>query len=469
LLSFFKFNDPIRLLGIALLLLLLRLPYIWMGTPITQPEMLWMLLGEKLSEGFMIYRDVKDNTAPLSAIIYGGLHMLFGRSIWPYHVLSAGIIFFHAAYLNHLLISHKSYEENTYLPACIMVILFHLSYDLLTLSPALMGGTFLLLAIGKLFRLASINQNNTEAILLLGIFGGLAPCFHFPLLFFLPVLLFIGLFINNFNFQELLLSMFSFFLPLSLITLYFFWIDSLMDFVQNVMQPAWRAEGVWHLSYGELLYVFFFPVMFTLLGLIFTSIGGRLFIHQQKQKQLVLIFGLFGFLLLIFNYRWIPFQFIPFVPIMAYLINHLILRNERMFVQSVFFYALLISVPFFGYSWFFYKKNDASFADYAIVTPSGTAATEGKKILVLGDDLSPYQNAYLATGYLNPRLSKEYLGNLEDLESMHHVLVQFHKDAPKLVMDDGEVFSSMLPYYPTLTYRQLRPGVFELQPGGKGN
>ncbi len=462
-LSFFKFNDPIRLLGIVLLLLLLRLPYIWVGVPITQPEMLWMLLGEKLSEGFLLYRDIKDNTAPLSAYIYGGLHMLFGRSVLPYHLLSVGIIFFQATYLNHLLISHKSYEENTYLPACITVILFHLSYDLLTLSPALMGSTFLLLAMGQLFRLASINQNNTETILLLGVFGGLAPCFHFPLLFFLPVLLFIGLFINNFNFQELLLSLFSFFLPLSLITLYFFWKDSLFDFTHNIMQSAWKAERIWHVSTGELLYIFFFPLTFSLLGLIFTSVGGRLFIHQQKQKQLMLFFGLFGCLLLIFNYRWIPYQFIPFIPVMVYLINHLILRNGRLFVQSVFFYALLISVPFFGYSWFFYKNNDASFTDYAIVTPSGQPFLDGKRILVLKDDLSLYQNAYPATGYLNPRLSKLFLNDVENLENMHRTMVQFHRDPPEWVIDNGKVFSSMLPYYPILNYREVRQGVFELE------
>ncbi len=148
---------------------------------------------------------------------------------------------------------------------------------------------------------------------------------------------------------------------------------------------------------------------------------------------------------------------------MAYFINHLLLRNERLFVQSVFFYALLISVPFFGYSWFFYKKNDASFIDYAIITPSNHSYLDGKKILVLGDDLSPYQNAYPATGFLNPKISKMYLKDTKSMENMHHVLRQFQMDSPEWVIDNEEVFLSMAPFYPTLNYNQIKPGIFELQ------
>ncbi|WP_157971949.1 hypothetical protein [Pleomorphovibrio marinus] len=468
-LSFFKFNDPIRLVGIILLLLLLRLPYMWMGTPVTQPEMLWLLVGERISEGFMLYTDIRDNTAPLSALIYGGLHFIFGRTLWPYHLLASFIIFLQSAYINSLFLSHKSYDENTYLPAFITVLLFHFSYDLLTLSPVLLGSTFLLLAIGQLFSLATINQNNTEAIVLLGLFAGLAPCFHFPLLFFLPVMILTGLFISNFNFQELLLSIVGYFLPLSIIGLFFFWNGAFMDFVQGLMSPGWKLDSLAHVSYRELLYVMAFPIGFTVFGYLATSLWGRLYIHQQKQKQIVMIYGLGAVLLVFLNYRVIAYQFIPFIPLMVFFINHLILRNERLFVQSVLFYALLISVPFFGYSWFFYKKNDKSFSDYALKIEEKHAIGNGSKLLVLGKDLAYYHSASPATGFLNFNLSKKHLLEVEDFDKMHVTMANFQKDPPEWVIDQEGVFSSILPYYPILqeAYTPRRPGIYELKKGSQ--
>src|SRR5690606_40421078 len=67
-----------------------------------------------------------------------------------------------------------------------ILVLFQLSFDLLTLSPALMGTTFALLALGQLFSQTVRHQENPESVLLVGIFGGTALCFHFPFVAFLP-------------------------------------------------------------------------------------------------------------------------------------------------------------------------------------------------------------------------------------------------------------------------------------------
>ncbi len=83
-LTFFRVNDPYRIIGIFVLLLLLRLPYWISGDHLTLPELNWMLLGERLAEGNRLYSGVWDNTGPLSAGVYLMIEWIFDRSQWVY-------------------------------------------------------------------------------------------------------------------------------------------------------------------------------------------------------------------------------------------------------------------------------------------------------------------------------------------------------------------------------------------------
>ncbi len=78
--SFFRLNDPYRIIGIFILLLLIRLPALLGFVPLLQPELGWMLLGESLAEGRILYEGVWDNTGPFSAAVYWFMNLLFGRS-----------------------------------------------------------------------------------------------------------------------------------------------------------------------------------------------------------------------------------------------------------------------------------------------------------------------------------------------------------------------------------------------------
>src|SRR5690606_7720362 len=114
LLSFFKLNDPFRLLGIVFLLAILRIPYLLLEIPLLQPELIWMLIGERMSNGYSMYVDIIDDTGALSAGVYWLIHLIAGKSLLAYHVVAALIILFQASYINHLLIQYKAFEENTY-------------------------------------------------------------------------------------------------------------------------------------------------------------------------------------------------------------------------------------------------------------------------------------------------------------------------------------------------------------------
>jgi hypothetical protein len=80
LLGYFRINDPYRLVIIFILLLILRLPYLISSEWLSIPELKWMLIGERMNDGAMLYVDIWDDIAPLSALVYKGINFAAGRA-----------------------------------------------------------------------------------------------------------------------------------------------------------------------------------------------------------------------------------------------------------------------------------------------------------------------------------------------------------------------------------------------------
>ena len=115
-LGYFRINDPYRLVIIFFLLLLFRMPYLISSDWLSIPELEWMLVGEKLNEGALLYVDVIDDIGPLSAMVYKGFDFLFGRSPLTIQIIGLIVFFFQIFYINFLALKHKMYNENNYLP-----------------------------------------------------------------------------------------------------------------------------------------------------------------------------------------------------------------------------------------------------------------------------------------------------------------------------------------------------------------
>lgn len=465
-LQFFKLNDPFRFLGILLFLVLLRLPYIWMDMPLLQSEMIWMLIGERLDRGFAMYSQIMDDTGPFSAFVYWSLYAIFGRSVWAFHSFAGLIILFQVIYLNLLFIRFKSFQENSYLPAIVMLVLFHLSYDFLVLSPSLMGNTFILLAFGQLFSHTTINRNSTESVLLLGLYGGFALCFHFPLVVFFPFMVICGVFISGFNFQQLVLSVTSYFIPVSMYALYSFWTDSLGDFYREFVLASRQVAPVLHVSYNELLILFAFPIVLSLIGLVLTFGLRKMYVNQQKQNQLIIIYFICSCCAVFLANRTISYQFLGFVPVFAYYLVHLFWVSKNKVRQMLIFYMYLFLFPIIGYAFLFEKKNDpVKLSTYATIERDSHQLFNGARVLVLGKDLGYYQNAVPATPFINIGLAKQYLEDLEDFGKKTKVFRHFMEESPHFVIDDEGVFAKILPYFPQLEqrYEIISDGLYQLK------
>ncbi|WP_225444127.1 hypothetical protein [Echinicola arenosa] len=432
-----------------------------MDIPLLTPELSWMLVGERLSSGYFLYLDVVDDIGPLSAYIYWLIDLAVGRSWWTYKVLAALIILFQVTYINRLFIAYKAYDDYTYLPAMVMIILFHFSFDLLTLSPALMGTTFIILALGQLFSQTLINKENTESVLLVGIFGGIAACFHFPLIVFLPFMIVAGISVSGFTFSQLVLSLVGYFQPLILCCIYFFWIGGLQEFITEFVLATRITASYPHVTYLDLAALIAAPILFSVIGYLIGTVTTNITVNQQKQKQLMILFSIFALLSIFIANRRTPYQMVVILPGLTYFIAQIFiyLINKRQL--NILLYSFLILVPAVGYSWAIYKIQPEKSWNYTLKKPT---PAEGKKILVLGDEISAYQNTQIASPFLNYRLSKRVLTNFSSHEKMIEVYLDFQKERPEVIYDQEGTFKELTKHIPALAdlYRETSDGVFKL-------
>ncbi len=424
-----------------------------------------MLIGERMSKGYAMYVDIIDDTGTLSAGMYWLIHLVAGRSLLAYHLIAAAVILFQVSYLNTFLIQYKAFEENTYVPALVMLVLFHLSYDFLALSPALMGSTFILLALGQLFSQTVRHQDQPEPVFLTGLFGGIALCFHFPLMVFLPFFLAAGLIICGYNLRQLLLCLTGYFLPIILCALYYFWIDGFSEFITGFVYSIRIIDVYRHVSYWDLASLLALALFFTFWGFVLGFLLKRLTVNQQKQNQLVILYLVFAILPLVAANRLTPYQLVVLLPGMTYYISQIFIYLNRKKLITLVFYAFLLGIPSVGYGWLTQKLKSDGIDNYVVNVDNRHGFTENSTVLVLGQDLGYYRNASLAGPYLNYQLSKPVLAEYRNYPALTKIYLSFKNEKPEYIIDEEGTFAALLEHLPELAadYTLEAEGVYRLK------
>ncbi|HSZ26430.1 MAG TPA: hypothetical protein VK766_11945, partial [Cytophagaceae bacterium] len=180
---FFKYN-PFKLLFVFFILIGIRLIAYWSGLPMTDSEITWLCVGQRMSEGFTLYKDIWTELEPFSAAIYYILHLIAGKTTLSYFILSIALVFLQSVIFNLGLNKNKVFREPTALPALFYVLFSSLFFDFYTLSPVLMGMTFILLAFNIICAQSRITTRE-DRFLYIGLLTGIASLFYTPFVFFL--------------------------------------------------------------------------------------------------------------------------------------------------------------------------------------------------------------------------------------------------------------------------------------------
>ena len=418
---------------------------------------MWMVLGERLSEGHLLYVDVIDDTGALSAGVFTGLHLLFGRSEIAYFLLGKIFVLFQIYYWNSTLIKYRVFDENTYLPAIVMAALFHFSFDLMYLSPTLLGSTFLMLAFGQLFSHTVLQKESSESTLLIGIYGGLATGFHWNFVFFLPFLILTGLSISSFTVRQLFLSIMGFLLPILLILVFYFWNDGLEQALQ-VWPIVFTYPNYGYQPYLSWLAPGVFPLVLALAGFFIGSFFRGATINQQKQRQLILIWLLFSAGLFFLVKNTASYQLVVFLPAMSYFITQFFLYFNWTLLLRPAFFGLVLALPIWGMN--YWQERTKVDATYFVTAPIEKDQRIQKGLMILEENPSPYLTHSLNGPFLNFHMSESYLKQEKNLQQKAQVFQMIRRQQPEQVYDKEGLFKALLEELPALKefYNEDKPG-----------
>ncbi|MBC7572054.1 MAG: hypothetical protein H7319_20355 [Spirosoma sp.] len=458
-LSFFRSYYPLLYAALLGLLLLIRLPLLLHPFPLLIPELDWLLVGEQMSSGKLLYRDIWDNVSPLSAVVYWGLNAVFGRSTLVLHMTATAVSVFQIVYFNYLANARAFFSNRTFWPGLVYMLFLHLSFDCLTLSPVLMSTTFLLLALGTLVKQME-RRGATDEVFEVGFYIGIAVLFYLPSAVFviwaaLSLLLYTGA-----SFRQYSLSLFGFLFPVAVVILFYYLNDSLADINRNLLGSVFRVRQYSLSNYQSLIASLLIPVGLGVLGFLslFNTTGRYVNFQQRVQQIMVIWFGVSVLTIVLMPFL-APMAFLSFVPPMAYFTVFYFENMRKQWLAELGFTVAFVAMLLLFYQGAMGLLPNAELGRLSQlqVKPSPLPSEiRNQRVLIIGEELSAYRTNRLATPYLNWDLAKYDLNNLDNYEAVINVFDHFKNDPPDYIIDREDVIQKLFQRAPALANRYER-------------
>lgn len=449
--AFFRINDPYRLLLVLIVLIGIRMPFLTEEVIPTIPQFRWMLIGERLSEGSMLYRDLYDYIAPFSALVFQAMDFLFGRNLFASALTAIFLVFVQSVIFNNLLLANKTYNEGTYLPAYCYAIFMSVHFDFLVLSPALMSVTFILLALSNIFKRID-NQTKDELFMSTGVYLGIATMFYLPSIVIFFVFLVILVIYSNSLLRRLLLMTVGFAMVLSLVTGFYYINGLLPQFRTFFLNSLWSFEHVNYFSGWRVMTFIIFPVVLVIISWLMIYLKGK-FANFQLKFQQAMLFLLLGSVILIFlGSEQAYFSWVFMMPTVAFFTVHLLLLvKQRLYVEGINIVILVTVFLLASYSYHWSREKEPNY----FVESEAPVILKDRNILVLGDHLSMYLSSGSATPFLNWRVSQQLFIDFEYYDNLVNILTGFENDPPDMILDEAGVMPAVSEKIPVLQTRYL--------------
>ena len=461
-LRFFKINDPYRLIAIFLIAFAIKIPFFINDCAYFEMQH-WLIIGEAMKSGHM-YVDIFDSLAPLAASTYWLLVLVFGKSTLMFHILGTFLLVIQAVIFNNLTISNKVYEQNTYLPAFVYLILASSHYALSVFSPVQIGMTFILLTFSKLLSHVEFRAKRDEQIMSIGLLIGIAVLFYLPFIIFLPIVLIILLvFTNTLKRRYIILSI-SALIPLITAFAYYWLVnDEPGYFIANFIYPSLTIELSSFASVGLNISLFLPVLVFWFLGFITMPKQRRLNNYQSRLAQLFFLTGLLALLILLFKSADIITGLTLLIPVAAFFATHmffLIRRGMIDLITSLVFLSLVLLTSYDSEFGILGLNN--SLKQEVTVDPSLASLIEDKRLMVLGDKRRLYAYGHLATPFYDWSLSTPVVDNLDYYDNVVFVKESIDRYQPEVILDYEFKWRKILTHVPEFyqQYEEIRPFVW---------
>jgi hypothetical protein len=229
------------------------------------------------------------NWEPLNSnLISDYIYSLVGVNTFANSIVALFLVVLQAVAINLVVNNYKMGRELTYFPAMSYVLLASAIPEFLYLSPALMGNTFVIVAIAEMFRWYRKYEASAQ-IFNVGFWIAISAMFYFSNIafYFLAIIALFNL--RSFQLNELLILTIGLFIPFFFVGVYQFWNNGLDTFMSqyvwsNFSFLDWKIESVTH---NYLKIVFFI----SLLAWVFFQSQAYFFkTNIQNQKYIIVLF-----------------------------------------------------------------------------------------------------------------------------------------------------------------------------------
>lgn len=432
-LRYFRINDPYRLAGLLVIALFLFLPVLIDVPAITYPELKSYLIGEKIMEGHTPYSELIDSSSPITCWFYGLVDFMFGRSLAARHVLSFIIIFIQAILLALIFINRKVFSESTYLPALLTVALYAFSYDTIALTGELIGCFFLLLALNSLFKELEMRTQGDHTVVGLGLLISLASLCSFGYSVFVFGAGFIVIIYSRRELRILFLLFTGFLLPHLLLVCIYYLNGNVMWLFEFYYLPNLGLGSGALVSVMTLIVVGIIPIVFFLASLFIVTRESRLTKYQTQVLRSMFLWLVFSLVYTFLTDDLRPQSLIVFIPPISYFLTHFYLSVQRKLFAEVSIWVFLLGISLVN---FVARSGYLRNVSYEKLIVNQTEnVVQGKRLLVLSDELFYFQHNSLATPLLDWSLTEKILTKVDYYENLTWLYRAFQEDPPDLIID----------------------------------
>lgn len=456
LLSFFRINDPYRLLGLLILFFIISLPVFLFSPGLTWQELNSFVVGEKVNQGLRPYVELIDSTPLLTQWMYGIFNWISGQHITVRHSLAFLILFFQAGYIGLVFINRKAYSETTYIPSVLFCLLCCISFDIISITGTLLASGFLLLAINSIFREIEFREPNDSSLVKSGVYLGLASLSVFSyIIFFFAAILILAFFTRS-SLRRQFLFLIGFLLPHALLLSYYYLLDEQGHLFNNFYNANLFAHERVFLSTKTLLILSSVPLAYFVISFFTLNRATRLTNYQSQLLQAMFLWLIAGVVHLFFTRSLRPQSLLPLFPPLSFLLTHFLLSIHRKRFAEIHIWIFTLGILLTSY---LVRNNFFTDAGYTgMIVQENSPTIQNKRILILGDDYSPYLKNQLATGFSEWPLYKRVFEEPDYYENILIVRNQFVLESPEVIVDPNNLFSAFFKRLPELEKQYHKKG-----------
>ncbi|TPE45512.1 hypothetical protein [Pontibacter mangrovi] len=464
--SYFRSILPSRIFLLVLLFLGIQLPLLLLGFPGTAPELLHMLVGERLAEGHAMYRDIYDNTAPISALVFWLLDLLAGRSFMAYRLTALGLLLLQALLLNNTLNRHQVYASKNYLPALLYLLLGSLSFEFNMLTPLLIGNTFLILSLPYIITLSREGFENNR-LFIGGFMLGLAAMCYLPLAVFLLVGVFAVIFFASNTFRSAMLMLCGFAFPYAVLMTFYLYTNTGQEFLQLHLLRPWQLQVAFLRPPSDVAKIMTIPGIILLLSLLSAASLPQRLVFQVKFQQLMWVWLVASMLVIFTRDEITVATFVIILPPIAYFGEFFFTSGRKGWMLNTVFMVMLAGVLILRYRLVLGINQVLQMDESPLLLPEQVQLpVQHSTVLVLGNDIRYYMQNKPVTPYLNWELAQRHFGKLNEYQAVLQLHENFRNEMPQYLVDKAGLMPELSYKLPTIfgKYEETEDaGVYQLK------